>query len=597
VSSDELTTIAQKAAQGGLFLFIGNTSSTVILAVGSIIIARFLGPSSYGLYVLTLLVPSLLVSLADAGMSYALVRLPAKLRSENEYQRANRTVRLGFLLKMPLSAIAFLICYGGAEAIAATILNRPELAPFLRLASIVIVFQALFDAASSSFIGLDLMPHAASTQMLQSVLKSVLAPVLILLGFGLVGAISGHVVSYVAAGLVGAAILVLKLTHSAAGSHSRMNVSSSAELRVLLGYGLPLYLAALLTVFLSQYQSIVLAHFASNTEIGNFNAAWNFSMLMMILVYPITTAMFPMFSKMSPENQKIEIGRAFTLVVKYASLVMIPASVGVMVFSRDLILLTYGRGYTLAPQYLIMLGGLYLLTTVGYLVLGSFLRGLADTSTVLAMSALTLVIYLPLGPMLTWLWGPYGLLIGFVFSSAASTLYGVRRVSVKFGIRPDLGASGRILSAALAAAVPVIALIQLHLTGIGLVNLVAGGCLYLFAYLTLTPIVGAVDRFDIMNLRTILSYVISQHYSEVEMRFVASADLDQNRLGQNVLEIVTLEGNILDPTFVRRSQARFEEQDRNKAARAWAKTAQVVGMLADPVFDYEEKLLSAMGRR
>jgi len=167
MSSDELTGIAGKAARGGLFLFIGNTSSTVILAVGSIIIAHFLGPSSCGLYVLTLLVPSLLVSLADASMSYALVRLPAKLRSENDYQRANRTVRLGFLLKMSLSVTAFLICYVGAEAIAATILNRPELAPYVRLASTVIVFQALFGAASNSFIGLDLVPHAASMQILQ----------------------------------------------------------------------------------------------------------------------------------------------------------------------------------------------------------------------------------------------------------------------------------------------------------------------------------------------------------------------------------------------------------------------------------------------
>jgi O-antigen/teichoic acid export membrane protein len=469
------------------------------------------------------------------------------------------------------------------------------LAPFLRLASIVIVFQALFDAASNSFIGLDLMQYSAGTQILESVLKSVLAPALVLLGFGLVGAISGHVVSYVAAGLVGAAILFLKLAHSAANSHSRMNVSSSDELRVLLGYGFPLYLAALLSVFLSQYQSIVLAHFATNVEIGNFNAAWNFRMLLMILVYPITTAMLPMFSKMSPENQRSEIARAFTLVVKYASLVMIPASVGVMVFSRDLILLTYGRDYTLAPQYLIILGGLYLLTATGYVVLGSFLSGLADTRTVLLMSVLELVIYLPSGPMLTWLWGPYGLLIAFVLSSAASTLWGVRRVSMRFGTGPDLGASGRILLVGLAAAVPVIVLIQLRLTGTGVVNLVAGGSLYLLTYLTLAPIVGAVDKFDIANLRTILGYVISQHYGEVEIRFVALTDLGQNRLGQNVLEIATLEGNILGPALIR-SQARPEEQDRNKATSAWAVTARMVEVVADPVFGYEEKILSAMGR-
>jgi putative peptidoglycan lipid II flippase len=353
--------------------------------------------------------------------------------------------------------------------------------------------------------------------------------------------------------------------------------------------------AVLLGVFLSQYQSIVLAHFATNVEIGNFNAAWNFRMLLMILVYPIITAMLPMFSKMSPEDQGDEIALAFKLVVKYASLIMIPASVGVMVFSRDLVFLTYGRGYAIAPQYLIILGGLYLLTAAGYLVLGSFLSGLADTRTVLLMGVLELAIYLPSGPTLTWLWGPFGLLVALVFSNVASTLYGIRRVRVKFGIGPDLRAGGRILLAAFAAAVPTIALIQLHLTETGVVNLIAGGFLYLFAYLTLAPIIGAVDKFDITNLRTMLSYVISQHYDEMKIRLMALTDLDQNRLDQNILEAAILGQNVLGPSLIR-SKPRFEQQDRNKAARAWAVSERIVEMLANPVFDYEERILSAVGR-
>jgi len=107
MSSDELTGIAEKAARGGIFLFVGNTSATVILAIGSIIIARLLGPSSYGLYTLTLLIPSLLVSLADVGMSYALVRFSAKPRSEGDHYRANKTIKLGFLLKLSVSVVAY----------------------------------------------------------------------------------------------------------------------------------------------------------------------------------------------------------------------------------------------------------------------------------------------------------------------------------------------------------------------------------------------------------------------------------------------------------------------------------------------------------
>jgi O-antigen/teichoic acid export membrane protein len=118
MSSDELTTIAQKATRGGLFLFIGNASSTVILAVGAILVARLLGPFNYGLYTLTVAIPVLLVALADAGINFALVRLPARLRSEGDHARANRLVKLGFLLKLVISTAASIVCYAGSSVIA-----------------------------------------------------------------------------------------------------------------------------------------------------------------------------------------------------------------------------------------------------------------------------------------------------------------------------------------------------------------------------------------------------------------------------------------------------------------------------------------------
>ena len=117
------------------------------------------------------------------------------------------------------------------------------------------------------------------------------------------------------------------------------------------------------------------------------------------------------------------------LAVKYTSLLMIPASVAVMVFSRDLICLTYGRGYSFASQYIALLSGLCLLTAIGHLVLGSFLKSVAETGTVVKISVLTLAIYLRLSPALAWTWGPYGLLVAYILANAPSEVYGIRQTS------------------------------------------------------------------------------------------------------------------------------------------------------------------------
>jgi O-antigen/teichoic acid export membrane protein len=500
MSTDHLTRAAQKAAKGGLFLFIGNASSTVILAIGIIIVARLLGPLNYGLYTLAVTFPILLVGLSDVGMNSALVRLPARFRSEGDHAKANRLIRLGFLIKLGVSAVAFLICYTGSTVIAASVLNRPELAPFIQLASLMILFQAIYDATNNSFIGQDLMQYSASTQIMQALLKGTLGPVFVLIGLGITGAISAYVLAVAAAGVTGATILFRKHARSS----DRAMDPASKEIRALLRYGLPLYLASVFSVFLTQYQNILLAHFASNVEIGNFGGTWNFTSFMTILTYPIQTAIFPMFSKFDPRNQRTDLARGFTLAVKYSSIIVVPASVAVMIFSRDLIYLTYGKGYALAPQYLMLLSALYLLTAIGYLVVGSFLNGVAETKVVVVMGVVTLAIYLPLGPALAWIGGPLGLLIAFIVSNAASTVYGVRQISEKFNARLDLKASGRVLFAALAAAVPTVGLIQFDGAGVGVINLVVGGLLYLVVYLTLAPILGAVENQDILNLRTLL---------------------------------------------------------------------------------------------
>ena len=589
MSSDDLTAIAQKAARGGLFLFIGNTSSTIILAVGAIIVARLLGPFNYGLYTLAVAIPTLLVALSDVGMSSALVRLPAKARSEGDSARANSLIKLGFLLKLAVSTFAFLICYAGSTVIATTVLNRPELAPFVQLASLMIVFQAIYDATNNAFIGQDLMQYSAATQIMQAILKGTLGPVLVFIGLGITGAISGYLLALAAAGATGASILFSRY------ARSLTHPDASKEIRALLGYGLPLYLASIFSVFLAQYQNIVLAHFADNVEIGNFAASGAFTMFMAILAYPIATAMFPMFTKMDPKNQKSDLARGFVLAVKYTSLLMIPTSVVVIVFSRDLVYLTFGRGYTLAPQYLALVSALYLLTTIGYMVLGSFLNGVADTGTVVKMSVLTLAVYLPMGPALALPWGPYGVLVAQILSNAASTIYGIRQTSIKYDALPDLRASGRILIAALVAAVPAVALIQLRLTAVGVVNLVAGGLLYLFTYLTLVPVLSAVDRFDVINLRTILSFVPLQ-YRGAEMRFTTFTELGQNLLDQNMLEVVALDGIVIDLRLIR-SQVIAEEKDEIKlAARAFTVMIRMLAIFTDSVLDYEARLLSVLGR-
>ena len=71
----------------------------------------------------------------------------------------------------------------------------------------LIVAQILFSTCNSVFVGLDRMELSAAVSVVEAVVKVVLAPLLIVLGFGVVGALVGHVVSYVVAGLLGVLVV------------------------------------------------------------------------------------------------------------------------------------------------------------------------------------------------------------------------------------------------------------------------------------------------------------------------------------------------------------------------------------------------------
>jgi hypothetical protein len=55
--------------------------------------------------------------------------------------------------------------------------------------------------------------------------------------------------------------------------------SFTGDLKMMIGYGLPLYASSLMHLLVEQYRLILLAHNVSDLEIGNFQAAGNFATL------------------------------------------------------------------------------------------------------------------------------------------------------------------------------------------------------------------------------------------------------------------------------------------------------------------------------
>ena len=501
---EDLVDIAENTMRGGFFLFAGNVLSTMILAIGSIIVARLLGPENYGLYSLALVVPSILVGLIDLGVSSAMTRFSAKLRVEGKNTHAARILRIGFFFKLLLGVSMSVVCFVFSDSLATIILDRSEMAFLVRLASPLILFQAILEVSYSAFIGLDAMKSNALVMNLQSTVKTILSPSLIIVGFGVIGALIGHISGYIAADLTGSFLLFKHYRRLGKSSHN----GSSDTLKVMLSYGLPLYFSALLFLFLGQYRNIILAYYASDIEIGNFNVAVILSSTVNILVFPLSV-LFPAFSRLNPNTSSLE--KTFKLSVKYTAMAIVPASILVTITSRELVQTFYGQRYDSAPFFLSLYILTFLCSGLGSMVLGHLLNGLGETKTMFKANLIGALTLIPLALLSMMFRGVPGLIVALLISSISSLAYQLFIIAKKFNLRIDAKSSLKIYLAALLSAMPLLIFLQLSPLG-GLLNLLLGGTLYLATFLTIAPITKAVTKEDLINLRTILNRITFLHF-------------------------------------------------------------------------------------
>lgn len=200
-SADKMVEVAEESVRGGIFLISGTAIGTILLAVASIVIARLLGPEDYGIYTIALVMPSFFVFLVDMGVNPALIRYLAQFRSRGEEDLAVNIIRAGFLYKMAMAVLFSLVSMLLADAFAA-ILNRPQIGPLIQLASLLILLQAVFYTSHAVFVGCDRMDRSAIMMVVQAVTKLIVAPALIIIGFGVVGALLGHLAGFVISGAI-----------------------------------------------------------------------------------------------------------------------------------------------------------------------------------------------------------------------------------------------------------------------------------------------------------------------------------------------------------------------------------------------------------
>jgi O-antigen/teichoic acid export membrane protein len=439
----------------------------------------------------------------DWGINSAITKYIASFRVSHKEEEMHDVIVAGLIFEVAVGLALSLLSFSLANFVASTVFHRPESAYYIAIVSVSIISGALLTASQAVFVGFERMELNSFTLICQAVVKTATGPVLVFLGYSVLGAVIGYTLSFTAAAIIGVAafyFILFKPLRKRATKTSNI----AKTLKTMAKYGAPLSISSILGGILAQIYALIMPSFADNTMIGNYSTAANFSVLLTFFSIPIATVLFPAFAKLDPKNEPELLKTVFTSSIKYTSILLVPATMVLMTLSGPMIGTLYGEKYVYGPFFLTIAVIVNLSALLGSLSSGSLLFGLGETRMLMKQSIMTLAIGLPLGFVLIPTLGITGLIVANSFAGVPSMIWGLYWIFKHYKAKADFQSSAKILLASAIAAATAY-LPTYFLNTFSWVKLVIGLIIFLAVYLLGAPVVGAVSQVDIANLRTMFS--------------------------------------------------------------------------------------------
>jgi O-antigen/teichoic acid export membrane protein len=511
--------MGKDSATGSFQLFIAKIVSTFILAISTIIVGTFINDVDYGLYVVALIPITTFLLFQDWGVGAALTKYSANYRHTREEENLRKIIISGLTFEVATGLALTVLSLVLASLLATTILGHPESGFLISIGSISILFTGLYAVSQAIFVGFERMRLTGFTMVLQAAMYCALTPLLVYLGYGAFGAMIGFTFSYVVAGIISIALLYFSILRNL--SPCKINkFEITNNLKTLLNFGVPVAIALLVSGVLMQFYSFMMAHYCDVAIIGHYKVALNFSVFISFFTFPISTVLFPAFSKLDSRNEQSVLKTIFSSAIKYTALFAIPATIAMMVMSAPIISTLYGNKWIYSPFFLSLELIQYLFIAIGGLTNGTFLQGVGETKTLLKLRLFTLCVGIPLAFLLIPMLQIVGVIFTTVIASMPSIFIGIYWIWKHYNISVDFKSSAKIFIASAIAGMTTYTFLTLF-SASAWIMLTIGAILFIFIYLIAAPLVRAVNQDDINNLRVMFSGLgIVSKILEIPLRIV-----------------------------------------------------------------------------
>jgi lipopolysaccharide exporter len=425
-----------------------------------------------------------------------MVRYTAQYNAEDKAANIRSIFSSGIffetVLGLVLAAVAFLL-----SDFLASLYSLPNIATLIKIASFTILTTALLSTAHAAFVGMEKMELNSIVLIVQAIIKTTVVPALVIFGLGPLGAVIGFTIAALIAGLI--ALLLMWWLYKNLPKPTNNTLEMRTTIKTMFKYGLPLSIATIIATFQTQFYSFILPIFVAPDLIGNYGIATTFVVLIAFFATPVSTMLFPAFSKLDPKKDYATLKNVFQFSIKYASLLVVPVAAIVMALAKPGVSILFPN-FSAAPLFLGLLAINYLYVVFGNLSVTNFINSQGQTTFNLKLALITFGIGFPLSIVLISRFGILGLIVTTLTATIPSLIVALRWLRKQYDLTVDWASSARILLSGLTASAITYALVTL-LAFSNLIALVVGAVVFLFIFLDAIILTGAITRSDIYTIR------------------------------------------------------------------------------------------------
>jgi O-antigen/teichoic acid export membrane protein len=440
---------------------------------------------------------AILSLLSGWGVDQALPRFLVRSRTLRRTQEIPHLIYTGLVLKAVTGLILAATQFLFADTIA-QLLNRPEISPFIQISALAVMAQPIYTTIITIFAGLDRMTRRALVSVLHTSVKAIVTPLLVFLGLGVAGAITGFVSSlYIAVAVgVGAALIVV--------SPPRIRELVSVfrpQASEMIRFGFPLFVGAFVSSVLTLIRTALLPCFVSNTVIGNYQVATQFTALITVFTGALAVTLYPSFSRLSYQSSPLRTRQAYNFAARYSALVVIPLTMLLIVVAEPMITTLYATRYPLAAQYFVVMMTQMLFTGAGLVVAPAFLTSQGDTRGASLISLLESILSFAMAPLGLYLGGVMGFIIARTIAFGFGMIYMVWRLHQRFQVTLEYNYLAKLLGCTLGALLLAVG-IELILNSLpASVLLIIRTGVFVSALMVILPATRTLTRKDLENLQ------------------------------------------------------------------------------------------------